>query len=98
MTNSRGDRVSNYTVVLFPEDRQLWEIQGRATSSRPDQEGQFRVTGLRSGSYYAAAVEYVDAAEIANPEYLDRLAQRATRFSLREGETRTLDLKLMTDR
>jgi len=59
---------------------------------KPD--GRFTITGLVPGDYYAVAVDSIDPTETGDPEFLDRAASRATRFSLGDGETKVLDLKL----
>ena len=63
-------------------------------SARPDQEGQFRVSNLPAGPYYAVAVEYVAQGEWQDPAWLERMSKAATKFTLDEGGTKTLDLKL----
>ena len=45
-------------------------------------------------SYYAIALEFIDPNESGDPEFLDRIRTKATMFSLNDGETKTLDLKL----
>ena len=62
--------------------------------TRPDQDGRFKVENLPAGSYYAVAVDYLPQGEWGDPELLDRLKLRAKRFTLDEGQTATLDLKL----
>ena len=91
-----GGPLKDYTVVVFPEDEQKWTLpQNRwMASARPDQEGQFRFSNLPPGQYYAVAVEYVAQGEWQDPEWLARAAKTATKFTLDEGATKTLDLKL----
>jgi protocatechuate 3,4-dioxygenase beta subunit len=86
----------DYTVVVFPEDQQKWMLpQNRwMASARPDQEGQFRFSNLPPGQYYAIAVEYVAQGEWQDPEWLARAARTATKFTLDEGASKTLQLKL----
>ena len=86
----------DYTVVVFPQDDQKWTLpQNRwMASARPDQEGQFRFSNLPPGQYYAIAVEYVAQGEWQDPEWLARAAKTATKFTLDEGASRTLELKL----
>ena len=96
VTNDRGEIHKDYTVVVFAEDEAKWTLpQNRWTSSsRPDQEGRFKFANLPAGAYLAIAVEYVAQGEWSDPEWLARAAKRATRFTLEEGATKTLDLKL----
>jgi len=61
---------------------------------RPDQDGRFKVRNLPPGTYYAVALEYVEPGESSDPEFLEKIRDRASRFSLNDGETKVLDLKL----
>jgi protocatechuate 3,4-dioxygenase beta subunit len=96
VSDARGQATKDYTVVVFAEDQDKWVLpQNRWTASaRPDQDGRFKVSNLPPGAYYAIAVEYVAQGEWGDPEWLARAAKRATRFTLEEGASKTLDLKL----
>jgi hypothetical protein len=96
VTNDSGQVQKDFTVVVFSEDQAKWVMpQNRWTaSSRPDQEGRFKFSNLPPGAYFAIAVEYVAQGEWSDPDWLARAAKRATRFTLDEGATKTLDLKL----
>ena len=63
-------------------------------STRPNQEGRYIVENLPPGTYYAVALEYLAQGDSNDPEVLDRLKSRATRFTIAEGEVQTLNLKL----
>jgi hypothetical protein len=94
--NDKGTAVKDCTVVVFSDDPQKWTLpQTRyVTSTRPDQDGRYKVLYLPPGSYYAVALEYVASGEQNDPDFLQRMKDRATSFTLSEGETQTLDLKL----
>jgi protocatechuate 3,4-dioxygenase beta subunit len=96
VNTASGQPAKDYTVVVFPEDQQKWVLaQNRwMASTRPDQEGQFRFNSLPPGDYFAVAVEYVAAGEWQDPAWLERAAKTATKFTLDEGATKTLQLKL----
>jgi hypothetical protein len=64
------------------------------SGARPDQEGRFKVRNMPAGSYYAAAVDYLEAGAWSDPELLERLKTNAKRFTLADGEVETLDLKM----
>ncbi len=96
VANGKGEALKDYTVVVFPTDQQKWTLpQNRWTSSsRPNQDGQFRLQNLPPGDYYAIAVEYVAQGEWQDPEWMARAVKNATQFSLGDGATKNLDLKL----
>jgi Carboxypeptidase regulatory-like domain len=96
VAGTNGAALKDYTVVVFAEDQEKWTLpQNRwMASARPDQEGQFRFGNLPPGEYYAIAVEYVAQGEWQDPAWLERAAKAATKFTLDEGGTKTLSLKL----
>ena len=97
VTNTRGESVKDYTVVVFARDRQRWGFASRFLGGgRPDQDGKYRVRSLPAGEYYAVALDYVEQGAGTDPEFLERVRDRATEFSMNDAETKTLDLKLVT--
>ena len=97
VSNSRGENVKDYSLVVFARDRQRWGAASRYLSGgRPDQDGKYRVRNLPAGDYYAIALDYVEQGAGTDPEFLDRIKDRATEFSINDGETKTLSLKLVT--
>jgi hypothetical protein len=98
VTNAKGEPVTSYAAIFFPQDEERGKAPGRGRSGmvRPDQDGRFKLRTLRPGNYYVAAVEAVENGQWMDPEYLETLRARATRISLGEGETKSIDLKLLT--
>lgn len=96
VADSSGTSVKDYTVIVFADEPDRWTLPFTrwVAGSRPDQEGRFKVSNLPAGSYYAVAVDYVAQGEWGDPDLLERLKTKAKRFTLDEGETTTLDLKL----
>jgi hypothetical protein len=81
------------TVVIFPEDQSRWREDSRTIrAARPDQHGEFSITGLPAGKYLVAAVDYVQDGQWYDPEFLADLRPRAERLSLGEAETKRIDL------
>ena len=96
VTTDKGEALKEYTVVVFAEDPEKWTLPSNrwTASGRPDQQGRFRFEQLPPGAYLAIAVDYVADGEWMDPEWIARAAKKATRFTLDEGATKTLDLKL----
>jgi hypothetical protein len=104
VTNERGEVATNVTVFVFPQDPDSWFPRPWSMPStamgRPDQNGRYSIRArLRPGDYYAVAVEYLDQNRRSGDRgYLEELSRQAVRFSLREEETKALDLKIAAPR
>ena len=98
VTTGDGSAAKDYTVIVFAEDQQKWAAPSTRwiTGMRPDQDGRFHIRSMPAGSYYGIALEYVAQGDWNDPELLDRLKLKAQRFSLGDGENKTLDLKVAT--
>jgi Carboxypeptidase regulatory-like domain len=96
VTASNGEPVKEYTVVVFSDDPEQWTLPMSrwVSGARPDQDGRFKIRSMPSGTYYAIALDYVEAGAWADPELLERLKTRARQFTLGDGQTTTMDLKL----
>jgi protocatechuate 3,4-dioxygenase beta subunit len=98
VTGADGAPVKDYTIVIFADNEDLWRLPSTRwiTGRRPDQDGRFKVEGLPPGAYHAVAVEYIPQGEWGDPEVLARLKGKGKGFTLGEGATETLDLKLVS--
>jgi hypothetical protein len=98
VTDARGDVVEDCAVVMFARDRTRWiaPFDRYLAIERTGKDGRFGVETLPPGDYYAIATDQIDGNEWQAPESLDALSRYASVFSLRSGEVRTLDLKLLT--
>jgi protocatechuate 3,4-dioxygenase beta subunit len=95
VTNARGETVKDYTTIVFAQDSARWTSNTRYQSmGRPDQDGRFKIGGLPPGEYYIIALDHLDTGEASDPEFLERIRTKASRLSLNEGETKTVDLKI----
>jgi hypothetical protein len=96
VTNARGETVKDYAAIAFAQDREKWKISGRYQSiGRPDQDGRFKMSGLTPSDYYIVALDKIDPNQINDPDFLDSIKVRATAITIREGDTRTVDLKVI---
>jgi len=86
----------DFNVIVFAEDASLWAFPTRFVRTvRADAQGQFTLRGLPPAGYLAAAVSYIEEGEAQDPEFLERLRESAARVTVREGETKTLALRLI---
>jgi hypothetical protein len=101
--DASGQPTSAAALVVFADDPGKWgvlELDARRAGGRyvkrvtPARDGRVNVSGLPEGSYVAAAIEALDVREELDPELLQRLLSIGTRFTLNEGETRAIDLKV----
>ena len=85
-----GDR----TVIVFPEDARRWTgfMNRYVVSVRAAADGTFTIRALPPGSYFIAVVDPVAESEWMAPENLERLRASATKFSIVEGQKKTLRL------
>jgi hypothetical protein len=83
------------TVIVFADDSGKWGPRSRfIESARPDQQGRFKIQGLPPGRYLAIAVGYLEPGEERDPDLLKAWLQSGTPFTLSEGQTHALDLRL----
>jgi|SRR5579864_310277 len=85
----------NTLVVLFPPDNKAWGwpngLHTRSTTVSPT--GTFSITTLTPGTYRIAAIADDWQTGWQDPAFLARLVPFATTLEIRDGESRTLDLK-----
>lgn len=95
VTDGGGRAVTEYQVLVFPEDREKLQLSSRRMrGATPDQQGVFRLESLPPGEYLAVALAQVDDEQRFDPEFLESLRGQASAFTLREGDTRSLTIRL----
>jgi hypothetical protein len=93
--DSRGQPVTDYVVVIFPDDNTLWKGQSRfVRATRPNQEGTFEIKGLPPAKYLGVAVDSLETGTQNDPAVLERLRPRAKSFMLIDGQPQTINLEL----
>jgi len=97
VTTAKGEVTRDYTVVVFPDDPAKWAFPSRfVKTARADQQGQFRIRALPAEDrYLAVAVDYLEDGEGTDPQFLEQIKSRATRFTIADGEAKSLDLNVV---
>jgi hypothetical protein len=94
VTDADGKVVRDCFVIVFAQDSAHWTVQTRHLSvSRPDMDDLFHAR-LLAGDYYAVAMSDVETNAWTDPEFLAQARERATRFSIADGEKKTIELPL----
>lgn len=95
MTEQRGISVSPPTSLIFASDPTKWTNRSRfLTLAHGADQGRFDVRALPPEDYLAVALPIVNGTEWMDPEFLQALRPLATSFTLQEGESKVLGLKL----
>jgi protocatechuate 3,4-dioxygenase beta subunit len=96
VTDSRGNTITDVTVVVFPAEESRWTYQSRfVKTARPGQDGQYLVSALPPyDRFLAVAVQGLEDGQAGDPEFLARIRNQGTEFSLTDSETRVVDLRL----
>jgi hypothetical protein len=93
-----ADGATDAWAVIFSQDaRKLVPPSRFVVAARPDRENHFRMR-LMAGDYFAIVVDDVEPNEWTDPDYLARVRERATPFSIADGEKKTIELKLSSSR
>ena len=98
VTDERGKPVLDASVVIFPANRDKWRPQSRYVRTlRPDTQGRYNIKSLPPGEdYLVIAVQNLESGQGGDPEFLARAKEEAKPFTLNEGETKSVDVKLST--
>ena len=96
LTDDRGRPIVDATVIIFPSDQQKWTYLSRyVRTMRPDTNGKYNVKGMPPGEdYLIIAVQNLESGQGSDPEFLARAKDEAKSFTLVEGETKAVDIKL----
>jgi hypothetical protein len=97
-TNARGEPATESTVLVFPADELRWKQGGRryVQTVLPGRDGRYRIAGVVPADYYIIALDKVEPGEWWEPGFFDHVRPKATRVSIGEGKTKTVDLKITT--
>jgi hypothetical protein len=101
VANARGELSTDYTLLIFPVDRDRWYPGSRYfRRAGPASGGNFSVRGLPPSDYFVAPVAewsvLKDGDAWQDPEFLESIALRASRATLTEGQRLSVSSKLIT--
>ncbi|HZP49493.1 MAG TPA: carboxypeptidase-like regulatory domain-containing protein [Vicinamibacterales bacterium] len=92
VTDAAGAVVRDAFVIVFAQDQVRWTVQGRWLAvSRPGLDDKFHAR-LLPGDYFAVAMTDVEPNAWTDTDFLALAREHATRFSIADGETKTVDL------
>lgn len=94
-TDAGGRPVSEYTLVVFTEQRAWWRAASRLIrTTRPNTDGTFTVAGLPPGMYHLAAVTDIEEGDQYSAEWLATLVPSALTVVLRDKSVTTQDIRI----
>jgi hypothetical protein len=95
--DANGNADASATVLLFPSTADGWRDYGssprRLKSGATTDRGEFAISSLPPGDYYAVAVPEDESDDWRDPRTLDALSRIATPITIVEGEHRMIDLR-----
>jgi hypothetical protein len=91
--DGRLQPASGAAVIVMPAVTTSWS-PNRTRKTRASTNGQFAVSGLPDGDYLVVAVDEALVEGWQDGRILAQLRTLATRFSIREGDSRTMHLRL----
>lgn len=99
-TGTVGD--GDVTVFAFPSNYQAWVENGmsprRQKSSSTGTTGSYMLSGLTAGEYLIVAVPAEAVTNTRDLKFFETLARAATRMTVTDGETKSLDLPVASIR
>jgi beta-lactamase regulating signal transducer with metallopeptidase domain len=94
VVDRNGNRLANYSVVVFPADRSRWRPGSRfVQSARSNNAGQFRVDVVPPGEYLTVALAGLPVNAWQDPAVLERLERSAERIRVIEGQRLTISIR-----
>jgi hypothetical protein len=85
-----------YFVVVFSADRTFWRPASRRVQfTRPSMDGRFSLSDLPAGDYLIAALTDMEASDLTDVSFMERLVPAALRVHLDDGEKKAQDLKVL---
>jgi len=97
LTDADGRPATAYTLIAFPQSRDLWRTLGRRIRTcRPADTGAFVMRGLPDGEYRLAAAVDPELNAWLMPTFLDALMPAAVPVVVTDGSTAVRNLRVPT--
>jgi 5-hydroxyisourate hydrolase-like protein (transthyretin family) len=90
-----GHPAAGATVVLIPQEQERRQQQAFYRTIMSDQVGTFSLTGIPPGDYKIYAWEDMEAGAYMDPDVIKPVEGKGESLTLREGDQKTLTLKLI---
>jgi len=88
------------TVAVFPSDKTLWAPPGMASrrvqTTAPTRDGRYAFRGLPAGEYLVVATDW--PADFFDNKVLSVMVADAVRVTIAEGDTKSLDIRVLVKR
>lgn len=95
VTDERGQPVTDVSVVVFPGDQERWTFGTRyIRTARPDTTGRYTIRLTPTDGLRAIAVRGLESGQSSDPEFLAKAIEQAVPLEIREGESKTIDLRV----
>ena len=96
VTDESGKPVADYLVIIVPEDGAALRRRAfrRIAVARPGPQGRFRAEHLAAGRYLAAAIADAPIEDLEDADFLESIRRVGKAFTVDEGASVTVDLKL----
>jgi hypothetical protein len=95
LSDSRGEPVPDYTLIIFPADSAYWTPNARRVqSTRPATDGRFSFRNLPAGDYRIATVLDPEPGSWTDPAYLRELETVSLQVPIRRGEKKTQNIRI----
>jgi uncharacterized protein (DUF2141 family) len=93
-----GSPAADAMVLVFPIERDAWLDYGntprRLRRARVTHTGAYAITDVPRGDYHVAALADDRSEDWRDPKHLDAVARVATRVTIADDESKTLDLSV----
>jgi hypothetical protein len=95
VTDGGGQPLKDYVVVIQPAEPKEPIVASRwIRLVRPDTSGGFQTRSMRPGRYVATAIEAIEQGRQYAPEFQQQLRQGARPFTVDEGGSAVVNLRL----